>query len=122
MSKTDQRLADLGNVQILLLFVVCFGVFVRKLEAQQGAPGDLFHGVAFSFAMVLLGTAVLIWAITKRDFRRRRGIRHGWFVGRDVFVSLRQAPQTIRVAAAASMRPNPPRWLPRSTGWLPHRS
>ena len=38
-------------------------IFIKHLDEQSGAPGDLFRGPVFACVMVIIGTLVLVAAI-----------------------------------------------------------
>ena len=38
-------------------------IFIKHLDEQSGAPGDLFRGPIFACVMVIIGTLVLVAAI-----------------------------------------------------------
>ena len=57
---TDDSLANVGNMQIILVFIASLMLFIKDMDEQAGAPGDMFKGPIFSGCMVLIGTLVLI--------------------------------------------------------------
>ena len=60
---TDDSLANVGNTQIILVFIASLMLFIKDMDEQAGAPGDMFKGPIFSGCMVLIGTLVLIATI-----------------------------------------------------------
>ena len=60
---TDDSLANVGNTQIILVFIASLMLFIKDMDEQDGAPGDIFKGPIFSGCMVLIGTLVLIATI-----------------------------------------------------------
>ena len=56
---TDDSLANVGNTQIILVFIASLMLFIKDMDEQAGAPGDMFKGPIFSGCMVLIGTLVL---------------------------------------------------------------
>ena len=60
---TDDSLANVGNTQIILVFIASLMLFIKDMDEQDGAPGDMFKGPIFSGCMVLIGTLVLIATI-----------------------------------------------------------
>ena len=57
---TDDSLANVGNMQIILVFIASLMLFIKDMDEQAGAPGDMFKGPVFSGCMILIGTLVLI--------------------------------------------------------------
>ncbi len=51
---SDDRLAKLGQLQILLLFVASLVLFVKDMPEQDGEPGNLFKGPIFAAVMVAI--------------------------------------------------------------------
>ena len=56
----DDRLADVGQSQIVLVFIASLVLFAKDMPEQEGAPGNLFRGPLFAFVMVLIGTMTLL--------------------------------------------------------------
>ena len=59
----DDRLADVGQSQIVLVFIASLMLFIKDMDEQDGAPGDMFKGPIFSYAMIVIGTLVLVATI-----------------------------------------------------------
>ena len=57
---TDDYLANLGQFQIVLVFLASMVLLVKRMPEQDGAPGNLFKGPLFAFVMVLIGTMTLL--------------------------------------------------------------
>ncbi|KAH8076346.1 DNA-directed 5'-3' RNA polymerase [Aureococcus anophagefferens] len=60
VADADDSLANVGNLQIILVFIASLMLFIKDMDEQAGAPGDMFKGPIFSGSMVLCGTLVLI--------------------------------------------------------------
>ena len=56
----DDRLADVGQSQIVLVFIASLVLFAKDMPEQEGAPGNLFRGPLFAFVMVMIGTMTLL--------------------------------------------------------------
>ena len=56
----DDRLADVGQSQIVLVFIASLVLFARDMPEQEGAPGNLFRGPLFAFVMVMVGLMTLL--------------------------------------------------------------
>ena len=56
----DDRLADVGQCQTVLVFIASLVLFARDMPEQEGAPGNLFKGPLFAFVMVMIGTMTLL--------------------------------------------------------------
>ena len=59
----DDNLANVGNAQIILVFIASLTLFIKDMDEQDGAPGDMFRGPIFSYAMIVIGTLVLVATI-----------------------------------------------------------
>ena len=59
----DDRLADVGQSQIVLVFIASLVLFAKDMPEQEGAPGNLFRGPLFAFVMVLIGTMTLLMTL-----------------------------------------------------------
>ena len=59
----DDNLANVGNAQIVLVFIASLTLFIKDMDEQDGAPGDMFKGPIFSYAMIVIGTLVLVATI-----------------------------------------------------------
>ena len=59
----DDNLANVGNAQIVLVFIASLMLFIKDMDEQDGAPGDMFKGPIFSYAMIVIGTLVLVATI-----------------------------------------------------------
>ena len=59
----DDNLANVGNAQIVLVFIASLMLFIKDMDEQDGAPGDMFKGPVFSYAMIVIGTLVLVATI-----------------------------------------------------------
>ena len=59
----DDNLANVGNAQIVLVFIASLTLFIKDMDEQDGAPGDMFRGPIFSYAMIVIGTLVLVATI-----------------------------------------------------------
>ena len=59
----DDNLANVGNAQIVLVFIASLMLFIKDMDEQDGAPGDMFNGPIFSYAMIVIGTLVLVATI-----------------------------------------------------------
>ena len=59
----DDNLANVGNSQIVLVFIASLTLFIKDMDEQDGAPGDMFRGPIFSYAMIVIGTLVLVATI-----------------------------------------------------------
>ena len=59
----DDNLANVGNAQIILVFIASLMLFIKDMDEQDGAPGDMFKGPVFSYAMIVIGTLVLVATI-----------------------------------------------------------
>jgi hypothetical protein len=59
----DDNLANVGNAQIILVFIASLMLFIKDMDEQDGAPGDMFKGPIFSYAMIVIGTLVLVATI-----------------------------------------------------------
>ena len=57
---TDDNLANVGNTQIILVFIASLMLFIKEMDEQSGAPGDLFRGPIFTCVMIIIGTLVLL--------------------------------------------------------------
>ena len=57
---TDDNLANIGNAQIILVFTASLMLFIKDMDEQSGAPGDLFRGPIFTCVMIIIGTLVLL--------------------------------------------------------------
>ena len=44
----DDNLANVGNAQIVLVFIASLMLFIKDMDEQDGAPGDVFSKVQFS--------------------------------------------------------------------------
>ena len=53
----------MGNAQIVLVFIASLTLFIKDMDEQDGAPGDMFKGPIFSYAMIVIGTLVLVATI-----------------------------------------------------------
>ena len=51
------------NAQIILVFIASLMLFIKDMDEQDGAPGDMFKGPIFSYAMIVIGTLVLVATI-----------------------------------------------------------
>ncbi|KAH8062684.1 hypothetical protein JL722_3613 [Aureococcus anophagefferens] len=63
VADADDSLANVGNLQIILVFIASLMLFIKDMDEQAGAPGDMFKGPIFSACMLLCGTLVLIATI-----------------------------------------------------------
>ncbi|KAH8043530.1 calcium ion binding protein [Aureococcus anophagefferens] len=61
--RADDNLASVGNAQIVLVFIASLMLFIKDMDEQDGAPGDMFKGPIFSYAMIVIGTLVLVATI-----------------------------------------------------------
>ena len=59
----DDNLSNVGNAQIILVFIASLMLFIKDMDEQDGAPGDMFKGPIFSYAMIVIGTLVLVATI-----------------------------------------------------------
>ena len=56
----DDSLANMGQLQIVLVFIASLVLFAKDMPEQEGAPGNIFKGPLFAFVMVLIGTMTLL--------------------------------------------------------------
>ena len=56
IADADDNLANVGNAQIILVFIASLMLFIKDMDEQDGAPGDMFKGPIFSYAMIVIGT------------------------------------------------------------------
>ena len=63
IADADYNLANVGNAQIILVFIASLMLFIKDMDEQDGAPGDMFKGPVFSYAMIVIGTLVLVATI-----------------------------------------------------------
>ena len=59
----DDALANVGNAQIILVFIASLMIFIKDMDEQDGAPGNMFKGPIFAGCMVVIGTLVLVVTI-----------------------------------------------------------
>ncbi len=59
----DDSLANMGQLQIVLVFIASLVLFAKDMPEQEGAPGNLFKGPLFAFVMVLIGTMTLLMTL-----------------------------------------------------------
>ena len=57
---TDDYLANLGQFQIVLVFLASMVLLVKRMPEQDGAPGNLFKGPLFAFVLVMIGLMSLL--------------------------------------------------------------
>ena len=57
---TDDYLANLGQFQIVLVFLASMVLLVKRMPEQDGAPGNLFKGPLFAFVLVAIGLMSLL--------------------------------------------------------------
>ena len=57
---TDDYLANLGQFQIVLVFLASMVLLVKRMPEQDGAPGNLFKGPLFAFVLVTIGLMSLL--------------------------------------------------------------
>ena len=63
LTTISNNLANVGNAQIILVFIASLMLFIKDMDEQDGAPGDMFKGPVFSYAMIVIGTLVLVATI-----------------------------------------------------------
>mgnify|MGYP003309155617 CR=1 FL=1 len=56
----DDSLANMGQLQIVLVFIASLVLHAKDMPEQEGAPGNIFKGPLFAFVMVLIGTMTLL--------------------------------------------------------------
>ena len=56
----DDYLANLGQFQIVLVFLASMVLLVKRMPEQDGAPGNLFKGPLFAFVLVTIGLMSLL--------------------------------------------------------------
>ena len=56
----DDSLANMGQLQIVLVFIASLVLHAKDMPEQEGAPGNLFRGPLFAFVMVMIGTMTLL--------------------------------------------------------------
>ena len=59
----DDRLADVGQSQIVFVFIASLVLHAKDMPEQEGAPGSLFKGPLFAAVMVVIGTMTLLMTI-----------------------------------------------------------
>ena len=59
----DDSLANMGQLQIVLVFIASLVLFAKDMPEQDGAPGNIFKGPLFAFVMVLIGTMTLLMTL-----------------------------------------------------------
>jgi hypothetical protein len=59
----DDSLANMGQLQIVLVFIASLVLFAKDMPEQEGAPGNIFKGPLFAFVMVLIGTMTLLMTL-----------------------------------------------------------
>ena len=57
---TDDYLANLGQFQIVLVFLASMVLLVKRMPEQDCAPGNLFKGPLFAFVLVMIGLMSLL--------------------------------------------------------------
>jgi hypothetical protein len=57
---TDDYLANLGQFQIVLVFLASMVLLVKRMPEQDGAPGNLFKGPLFACVLVTIGLMSLL--------------------------------------------------------------
>ena len=56
----DDSLANMGQLQIVLVFIASLVLHAKDMPEQEGAPGNIFKGPLFAFVMVVIGTMTLL--------------------------------------------------------------
>ena len=56
----DDSLANMGQLQIVLIFIASLVLFAKDMPEQEGAPGNIFKGPLFAAVMVAIGTMTLL--------------------------------------------------------------
>ena len=56
----DDYLANLGQFQIVLVFLASMVLLVKRMPEQDGAPGNLFKGPLFACVLVMIGLMSLL--------------------------------------------------------------
>ena len=56
----DDYLANLGQFQIVLVFLASMVLLVKRMPEQDGAPGNIFKGPLFACVLVMIGLMSLL--------------------------------------------------------------